>query len=196
VESLSKHGSQCYFPEANNISHLQRFYLAKVKPDNYFFKALKLAEMNLGKQYAITIEKLTDVIYACNAEGYICVYNKAASNLWGWQPIPEKEKYCGSSKIMDADGNNLDTAKYPIALLLNEDKPADGVELIIQRFDGDICYVIQYSFAVYSIDGSLSGAITRQIDITEKRQKELWINQALNKCLLTTNSKPLTYCVV
>ena len=42
------------------------------------------------KQYRKLIQNLPEAVYTCDELGYIKLYNKAAINLWGREPVAGK----------------------------------------------------------------------------------------------------------
>jgi PAS domain S-box-containing protein len=127
--------------------------------------------MESEKQYGKIIQILPDAIYTCDESGYIKFFNRAAAELWGREPVPGKDLYCGSHKIFNKDGTGLPPENYPMAITLKESKPVDNAELTIQRPDGSFRHVLQSSTPIYNVHGQLTGAINILIDVTDKTEK-------------------------
>jgi two-component system, chemotaxis family, CheB/CheR fusion protein len=122
--------------------------------------------MENEKQYGKTIQRLPDAVYVCDASGYVKLFNKAAAELWGREPQIGKDLYCGSLKILSADGTFLPLEKYPAARLLKEHQPVSNAEILIQRPDGSVRLVRHTSEPVYDKFGELDGAVNMQVEIT------------------------------
>ena len=61
------------------------------------------------------LQALPAAIYTCDIDGYIQLYNKAAAELWGREPVIGKDKWCGSWKIYNMDGSPLNLDECPMA---------------------------------------------------------------------------------
>ncbi len=103
-------------------------------------KALRESEY----QYRQLIEKLPIAIYTCDAQGYIQLYNKAAVNLWGREPVIGKDMWCGSWRIYQNNGSLLPLDECPMAIALKEGRSVYGEEINVQRPDGTVLKVTPY----------------------------------------------------
>jgi PAS domain S-box-containing protein len=127
--------------------------------------------MESERQYTKRIQTLSEAIYTCDEAGYIKLCNKAAVELWGREPVAGKDLYCGSWRIVGADGTDLPLESYPMAITLKENRPVDGAEITIQRPDGSFRTVLQYSSPIFDMQGQFSGAINMLIDVTGVNEK-------------------------
>jgi PAS domain S-box-containing protein len=127
--------------------------------------------MGSEKQYGKIIQNLLDAIYTCDEFGYLKLFNKAAAELWGREPEPGKDLYCGSYKIIGKDGTNLPLENYPMAITLKESKPIDNAEITIQRPDGSFRHILQSSTPIYNVYGKLTGVVNILIDVTNKNEE-------------------------
>src|SRR5690349_17442458 len=57
-------------------------------------------------------------VYTCDKSGYITYYNQCAADIWGRQPQIGKDLWCGSYKILNADGNPVPLDQCPMAITL------------------------------------------------------------------------------
>ena len=69
-------------------------------------KTIAISEKPID-EYAGIIQNLDAAIYTTDALGYIELYNKAAIELWGREPVIGKDLWCGSWKIHNTDGSRL-----------------------------------------------------------------------------------------
>jgi PAS domain S-box-containing protein len=122
--------------------------------------------MESERQYTKRIQTLSDAIYTCDEAGYIKLCNKAAVELWGREPVVGKDLYCGSWRIVDADGTDLPLESYPMAITLKENRAVDGAAITIQRPDGSFRNVLQYSSPIFTMHGRFAGAINMLVDVT------------------------------
>jgi len=127
--------------------------------------------METENRYEKIIQTLSDAIYTCDEMGYVKLYNKAAVELWGRQPEPGKDLYCGSYKVLDKDGEELPPENYPLAIALKKNKLITNAEVTIQRPDGSFREILHSSTPVYDLQGQLTGAVSILIDVTGKNQK-------------------------
>ncbi len=129
------------------------------------------------KQYRDLIQNLPEAVYTCDDLGYIQLYNKAAVALWGREPVPGRDLWCGSWKIFNADGTDLPLDSCPMALCLKEGMPVHGKEIMIQQPDGNIRHVLTYPSPLFNSEGQLTGAINMLIDVTNKKEREILIQK-------------------
>lgn len=124
------------------------------------------------EKYKKSIQNLSDPIYLCDAEGYICVYNLAAVELWGREPVSGKERFCAAVRILTADGAHLQIEKYPIVQSLQFNIPVQSGVVIMERPDGSFRRIIQYTTPIYDIWGKLAGVVNRMLDITRRMDNQ------------------------
>ncbi len=122
----------------------------------------------LGYNAINLIEALPAAIYTCNTEGKITFFNQAAADLWGRKPQIGKDMWCGSWKIFNPDGTELDIPKCPMAITLKTGLPVKGKEIIIERPDGVRINVLPHTKSLLDASGKMVGAINMLVDISEK----------------------------
>src|SRR5260221_1283553 len=121
----------------------------------------------------LLLDNLEAAIYTCDADGYITMYNKAASQLWGREPEIGTDLWCGSWKIYEIDGVTevaLDTC--PMAVTLKEGRPVNGHEIIIQKPNGERKFVVPYPRPFLDDRGRVTGAINLLMDVTPYKRIE------------------------
>lgn len=133
------------------------------------------------RQYRDLIQNLPEAVYTCDASGYIKLYNKAAVDLWGREPIPGKDLWCGSWKIFNTDGTDLPLDSGPMAITLKEGIPVLGKEIMVQRPDESYRHVLPYPSPLFNAEGKLTGAINMLIDVTDKKEREILIQKTEEK---------------
>jgi two-component system sensor histidine kinase UhpB len=149
--------------------------------DNSENKKIETALLESEKQYRTLIQNLPQAIYTCDAKGFINLYNKAAIELWGKEPVAGKDQWCGSWKMYNATGKYLPPETRPMAVILKGGKSVYGQELSIQRPDGNYSHVLSYPTAIFDSAGNLTGAINMLIDITQGKIAETVIKQSEEK---------------
>ncbi len=119
------------------------------------------------------IEALPAAIYTCDAEGRLTFYNKAAVDLWGRSPELQKEFWCGSYRIYRPDGTEMPLDECPMAVALKTGKSVRGVEIIVERPDGERRNILPHPEPILDKAGKVIGAINMLIDITDRKVSEL-----------------------
>lgn len=118
------------------------------------------------------LQALPAAVYTCDANGYIQLYNKAAVELWGREPIPGEDLWCGSWKIYKSDGSPLPLDECPMAIALKEKRKVEGVEIIIEKPNGERRIIMPYPEPIFDDLGELAGAVNMLLDITEKKESD------------------------
>ena len=135
----------------------------------------KLAEAGLRaseQRYRELVGGLGLAVYTTDAEGTITLYNDEAAKIWGVEPRIGEDKWCGSWRILTPEGDDLPLDQCPMAVALREDLPVRGVELIIERPDGQRHHVLPHPTPMHDDQGRLIGAVNVLVDITELKRAE------------------------
>jgi PAS domain S-box-containing protein len=132
------------------------------------------------KRYRQLMEEMPGAVYACDTQGYILMYNKAAAALWGREPVINKDRWCGSWKIYDADGNQIPLERSPMEETIRTGKPGRDRLLIIEQPCGDKRIVMPHPFPLYDSEGKMQGAVNMLIDITESKRAEEELTRSKN----------------
>lgn len=118
------------------------------------------------------IQHLPQAVYTCDKNGYLQSYNKAAADLWGRKPQVNKEKWCGSLKLFYADGTPVLHEDSPMALTVKQKKFLRNTEVIVQRPDGEMRFVMMHPAPCFNEDGAFCGAVNMLVDVTEKKHND------------------------
>ncbi|MBY0308128.1 MAG: PAS domain S-box protein, partial [Phycisphaerales bacterium] len=124
-------------------------------------------------RYRQLVSALPAGLYACDAEGRITLYNKAAAELWGREPAAGEERFCGAHRAFTADGRAMRMDRSPIAVTLLEGRAVRGGDVTIERPDGSRRVVTPYTDPIFDEEGKLAGAINMLMDVTEQRAAEM-----------------------
>ncbi len=133
-------------------------------------EALKVSE----EKYRRLIHGLPAAVYTTDKNGIITLYNDAAAELWGRKPEIGKDMWCGSWKVIDADGTTvIPHDKYLIALCLKEARKISSNEIfIVERPDGTRRYFQAFPEPILDQDGNLIGAFNMLLDVTDSKTVE------------------------
>jgi len=118
------------------------------------------------------IHTLNTPLYATDMDGRITMFNPAAKELWGREPVVGEDLWCGSFRILRPDGTDLPLDNCPMALCLKERRPIYGEEIVVVRPDGATRNVAPHPQPLYDENGNMIGALNMLIDITELKDKE------------------------
>ncbi|MGX5819047.1 PAS domain S-box protein [Chitinophaga lutea] len=119
------------------------------------------------------LQALPVALYTTDANGYITAFNREAVKLWGREPEPGKDLWCGSFKIYHLDGSPMPLDECPMAVALREGRPVSGQQIIIERPDGQKRAVAPHPRPVFDEDGRLTGAVNMLVDLTEVLASEI-----------------------
>jgi PAS domain S-box-containing protein len=146
-----------------------RYLNAEVERDrNAVIETLREKEHH----YKNILESLPAAVYTCDKNGYITFYNKAAADLWGREPQIGKDKWTGSWKIYDANGERLMPEACPMAMSINKIETVHGQEIIIERPDGSHKTVLCHPQLFFDEDGNVKGGMNMLVDVTLQKRTE------------------------
>lgn len=158
--------------KTNQLKRLNQELEARVA-DRTADLAATNARLRQGEaHYRQLVATLPAALYVCDAKGYITLYNQAAVELWGREPVIGKEMWCGSQRLLRPDGSPLLLDASPMAVTLREGRPVRGQEIIVERPDGTRRVVAPYTDPIFDEQGNLVGAINMLMDVTEQRAAE------------------------
>jgi PAS domain S-box-containing protein len=118
------------------------------------------------------IQALPAAIYTCDARGYILTYNKAVAALWGREPEPGKDAWCGAAKLYSMDGKALPLNQSPMAIAIREGREIQGARVIVERPDGTRRIVMHHPRPFFNAAGKVTGAVNMLVDITDLKTIE------------------------
>lgn len=146
--------------------------------DNTEKKRIEKKLLQREKYLRDIIQNLPEPVYTCDADGYIQLYNKAAAELWGQEPKPGRDQWTGAWKVLrPEDKTEIPPDLIPMAIVVRNKIPVFGEQIIIQRPDGSLRYVLTYPTPLFDEDGKLTGALNMQIDITDRKEREIMVKK-------------------
>jgi PAS domain S-box-containing protein len=147
------------------------------------------------------IDLLPIAIYACDAKGCLCWFNRRAVALWGREPKigEDVEFFLGSLRLYRLNGQSIEQHDTPMSQVLKTGTAVHGRDTIIERPDGSRIIAMVHIDPVHDEAGRLIGAINCFHDITamkaaerlardsERRLRDLL--EALPVAIYTTDSR-------
>jgi PAS domain S-box-containing protein len=130
--------------------------------------------------YRQLLQQLPAAVYTTDHEGFVTMYNAAAVELWGREPVLHEDQWCGSWKIFKVDGQALPLDECPMAITLREGKAVTGYEIIIERPDGTRRHIMPHPQPIFDASGNLTGAMNMLVDITPLKVSENSLRELTN----------------
>ncbi|MEX2642670.1 MAG: HWE histidine kinase domain-containing protein [Acetobacterales bacterium] len=113
-------------------------------------------------------------LYVCGADGTILGYNRRATELWGRAPglRDNDERFCGSFRLHDLDGNPIPHARTPMAEALRTGTACRGEHVVIEHPNGTRLIVVVHIAPLKDRRGRIIGAVNCFEDATEQKRAE------------------------
>ncbi|MEO7478611.1 MAG: diguanylate cyclase, partial [Lysobacteraceae bacterium] len=136
-------------------------------------RMLALEDLHRSERvYRQLVDTLPIAMYSTDPSGNITLFNQAAVELWGQPPDSENFFYNGALKLFDLDGKSIPATEWPVACVLREHSGIQGAEYLLERPDTTRRHVLSYPHPVFSDDGTLTGAVSLVLDITELKHAQ------------------------
>ena len=129
---------------------------------------------------------LPAAVCVCDRFGTVELYNRAAVELWGWQPAgpPASQRFCGAHRLFYPDGNPMLHSESPAAEVLRLGVPLRNRELVIGRPDGTRVPVLANVVPLRDAEGTIVGVVSCMQDITDRKRAEEKLQQSNEKLQL------------
>jgi PAS domain S-box-containing protein len=124
-----------------------------------------------GIEFHAFLDSLGVAVYTTDAEGAITYFNEAAVDLWGRRPGAD-ERWSGSWRLNWPDGRPMSHDESPMAVAVKQDRPIHGAEIEQEGPDGTRAVYMAYPTPLHDEAGRLVGAVSVQVDVTERRKAE------------------------
>ncbi len=125
-------------------------------------------------QFRRLLETLPAAAYTCDPQGRITYYNSHAVDLWGRRPRlnDADDRFCGSFKLFATDGSSIAHDECWMALALRNKTEYVGLEILIERPNGERLTALAHINPILDDAGVLLGAVNVVIDVTARRRAE------------------------
>lgn len=132
------------------------------------------AAFNLGgaPNYRAILDSLPAAIYTTDAEGTLTYFNRAAVDIAGREPRLGIDRWCVSWKLFRPDGTSLPHDQCPMALAIREQRAVRGMDIIIERPDGQRVPALPFPTPIHDAAGRFAGAINLLVDISRLKSTE------------------------
>jgi PAS domain S-box-containing protein len=120
------------------------------------------------------LEVIPAAAYTCDTNGLITDFNQRAVEAWGRAPTlnDPNERFCGSFRLLMADGSPISHERCWMALALQEKRGFNGEEIIVERPDGSRRRVLAYVNPIDDEAGRMVGAVNILVDVTDRTRAE------------------------
>jgi PAS domain S-box-containing protein len=121
-------------------------------------------------QLRAMIDALPAAIYATDANGFITHFNPATVDLSGRMPTLGVDQWCTSWKLYRDDGTPMPHDACPMAVSIREGRVIRGMQMIVERPDGERSWVMPYPTPLRDSSGKIIGGINMLVDITDAKR--------------------------
>ncbi|WP_207435794.1 PAS domain S-box protein [Sabulibacter ruber] len=129
-------------------------------------KKIEASERNFRQ----LLQDLPAAVYTCKADGRIKLFNKAAVELWGQTPEADTDRWCGSWKLYNQNGQPISKESTPMALTIQHESPVLGQEIILEKPTGERRFIMPHTVLSYNTKGKVTGGVNILFDITESKR--------------------------
>jgi PAS domain S-box-containing protein len=136
--------------------------------------------------------------YTCDADGLITYFNEQAASIWGRAPKlnDPADRFSGSLKLLDADGEPIRHDECWMALALRENAPFNGQEIVIEQPTGTRLTVLAHANPLHDREGRLVGAVNVLVDISDRRRSQEAVRRAHQTLQTIMRASPLPIVVI
>jgi PAS domain S-box-containing protein len=152
--------------------------LAAVTPDEILDVAIAAARKGDAGMREV-LDLLPAPIYTTDTEGRITYFNRACIAFAGRTPQVGRDSWCVTWKLYTEDGEYLPHDACPMAVAVKQKQAVRGVSAVAERPDGSRVSFIPYPTPLTDEAGEMIGAVNLFVDVTQARQAEYLVAQAL-----------------
>ena len=146
---------------------------------------------NQKSHFEQVLHTLPTAFFTCDAQGHITMFNDAAVALWGRTPVLGVDLWCGSYRILTTDGRTVQQADFPLVAAFREGRSLSGMELVIERPNGDQRHVRAHPSPIFDLAGNLTGGVNMLVDITDLKRSEQALASSLDTAQALFDESPI-----
>lgn len=140
-------------------------------------------------RYRHLVNSMPLAVYTIDADGVLTLYNDAAAALWGQRPPLGAADWCSSFSAWRTDGSPINMENCPTTLALKGGETRRGEEIIIERPGGARRHVLVHPEPIRDARGNLIGALNVLVDITDRKDSEIVLQEAKEAAESASRSK-------
>jgi PAS domain-containing protein len=125
-----------------------------------------------------SLDDLPTALYATDRDGVVTWFNRACIDFAGRTPVPNRDRWCVTWKLMSNDGAPMPHDECPMAAAIKERRPIRGWTAIAERPDGRRVAFQPYPTPLFDASGALTGAVNLLVDITAARRRDEFLAHA------------------
>jgi PAS domain S-box-containing protein len=129
-------------------------------------------ELTQSPHYREILDSLPAAVYTTDAQGTLTYFNRAAAALAGRQPRIGVDRWCVSFRLHYPDGRPMPHEECPMAIALTGQRPVRGMEIVVERPDGQRLPALPFPTPLFDKAGIFSGAINVLVDISRLKATE------------------------
>jgi PAS domain S-box-containing protein len=181
---------------------LDRGYIARdaeSRPTRMVGSILDVTERRVAERELRTIlDALPVAVWRADATGRILEGNAAAYAIWGKRVrLPSAiEGYGAGVTAWLADGTPVTPERWPLARTVLTGAASGPQELRLRNTDGEEKHILAYAVPIAAPAGTLHGAISVHVDVTEKKQVAGVLAEQLAHIESLYQNAPIGMCVL
>ncbi|MRI57268.1 hypothetical protein D8770_25505 [Methylobacterium sp. DB1607] len=113
------------------------------------------------------LQKISAPLYTTDAEGWLTYYNDAAAELWARHPVLGEERWCGSWRIYDTDGELLPREQWPLAIAFQQSGAVRGLQAVLEQPDGTRVPVMPHPTLLRDRSGTVVAGANILLKVTQ-----------------------------
>lgn len=111
--------------------------------------------------------------YTCDNKGTILSYNKAASLIWGREPVHEKDLWSPCCKFFHPDGAPMPLSEFPVLKAATEGIPYQNQKVLMKRKDHSFVQLLVFAQPILNEQKKSTGVTAMLVDITDQQSDQL-----------------------
>src|ERR1044072_1683335 len=141
------------------------------RPEKLLSTALSAFEAGTG--YTAVLDRLPVPIYTTDADGCVTYWNQACVDFAGREPQLGNDRWCVTWQLYTMSGEPLPRDESPLAKAIKQKRTVRDEVAIALRPDGSRVAFRPYPTPLFDQCGTLTGAVSMLIDISDEQSEAL-----------------------